>query len=253
MSLVSSQSSFSLIGCLAPLAVANLSPEKHAKMSRILIVEDDMALARGLVSLLKSAGYTVDHVEEGGQVRDLEADEPYSLIILDVGLPDISGFEVLRQLRRRGSRTPVLLLTARDALKDRITGLDLGGDDYMLKPFEPSELAARVRALVRRGQGASSPLLTVGALVCDQSTGTVTVNDRPIELRRREWAVLIGLITRAGKVVAKERLTAEVFGHDEPVGPNALELYVARLRKKLQPDGPTIRTLRGLGYMIDPA
>lgn len=186
-------------------------------------------------------------------VLEVAAEEAYGLIILDIGLPDMSGFDVLKQLRRAGLQTPVLLLTARDAVKDRVAGLDLGGDDYMLKPFDPTELEARVRALVRRSHGAGSPLLSAGGLVCDPSTGTVTINDRPIELRRRERALLQCLLARPGKVVSRERLSSELFGHDEPVGPNALELYVARLRKKLQPDGPTIRTLRGLGYMIDNA
>lgn len=220
-------------------------------MTRILFGEDDQALARGVVALLKSAGYSVDHVEEGQLVCEMAQQEPYALVILDIGLPDMSGFEVLKRLRAARVQTPILLLTARDALKDRIAGLDLGGDDYMLKPFEPAELEARVRALVRRAHGGGTSVLTSGALVCDQSSGTVTIDGRPIELRRREWALLVSLLSRAGKVVSKERLTSELFSYDEAVGPNALELYVARLRKKLQPDGPQIRTLRGLGYMID--
>ncbi len=222
-------------------------------MTRVLFGEDDRALARGVVALLKTAGYSVDHVEEGHLVLEMAQEEAYGLIILDIGLPDVSGFDVLRKLRSAGVDIPVLLLTARDALEDRVAGLNLGGDDYMLKPFEPAELEARVRALVRRRQGGSSSVITVGGLICDQATGTVTINGRPVKLRRREWALLVSLLTRTGKVVAKERLSSELFGHDEPVGPNAVELYIARLRKKLQPDGPAIRTLRGLGYMIDPS
>jgi two-component system response regulator TctD len=220
-------------------------------MARILIVEDDVALARGLIALLKPSGYALDHVKEGGDALALDAREEYALIILDVGLPDISGFEALRRLRRAGSRTPVLLLTARDAVNDRVTGLDLGGDDYMIKPFEPQELAARVRVLVRRTQGATSSTLIVGDLVCDLSTGVATVGGAPLDLRRREWAVLIGLASHTGKVVSKERLASEVFGQDEEVAPNALELYIARLRKKLPENGPQIRTLRGLGYILE--
>ena len=222
-------------------------------MTRVVFGEDDRALARGVVALLKTAGYSVDHVEEGHLVLEMAQEEAYGLIILDIGLPDVSGFDVLRKLRSAGVDIPVLLLTARDALEDRVAGLNLGGDDYMLKPFEPAELEARVRALVRRRQGGSSSVITVGGLICDQATGTVTINGRPVKLRRREWALLVSLLTRTGKVVAKERLSSELFGHDEPVGPNAVELYIARLRKKLQPDGPAIRTLRGLGYMIDPS
>lgn len=220
-------------------------------MTRILFVEDDEALARGVVTLLQDSGSAIDHVLNGCTALEVEALEPYSLVILDVGLPDMSGFEVLRALRRRGSRTPVLMLTARDALEDRVLGLDIGADDYLLKPFEPAELEARVRALVRRGQGDPSPSITVGSLTLDRTGGEVRVDGVVIDLRRRELAVLTSLVTRAGKVVPKDRLAAEVFAYDDEVAPNALELYVARLRKKLHPKGPQIRTLRGLGYMIE--
>lgn len=222
-----------------------------ARVTRILLVEDDEALARGVVALLRDAGCAVDHVSFGATALELEPLEPYALVILDVGLPDISGFEVLKSFRRRGSRTPVLVLTARDALHDRVQGLDLGADDYLLKPFEPAELEARVRALVRRGQGDPSPLLAYGNLTFDRTSGEVRVDGVLVELRRRELAVLTSLLTRAGKVVAKERLVSEVFAYDDEVAPNALELYVARLRKKLAPNGPQIRTLRGLGYVIE--
>jgi two-component system response regulator TctD len=160
---------------------------------------------------------------------------------------------VLRQIRVRGCDVPVLILTARDAVADRVKGLDLGADDYLQKPFEPAELEARVRALVRRGMGPRNPVIACGALTLDRSSGAVHLAGRPITLRRRELAVLEGLMTRAGKVVPKEKLSAEVFGFDEPVAPNAIELYIARLRKKLEPDGPQIRTVRGLGYMIERA
>ena len=220
-------------------------------MSRILLVEDDDALARGVVALLRDGGCAVDHVETGRAALELEPLEPYALVILDVGLPDLCGFEVLKTLRRRRSRTPVLVLTARDALQDRVDGLNFGADDYLLKPFEPAELDARVRALIRRGQGDPSPVVQVGELTLDQATGEVRLKGEPLDLRRRELAVLTSLVSRAGKVVPKERLSAEVFDYDDVVAPNALELYVARLRKKLQPHGPQIRTLRGLGYVIE--
>jgi DNA-binding response OmpR family regulator len=193
----------------------------------------------------------VDHVATGAAALELEPHEPYGLMILDVGLPDISGFEVLKTLRRRGSRTPVLILTARDALQDRVHGLDLGADDYLLKPFEPAELEARVRALMRRSQGDPSPVLAVGNLTLDRSTGEVRVGGVLIDLRRRELAVLTSLVTRGGKVVPKERLAAEVFAYDDEVAPNALELYIGRVRKKLPAGAPQIRTLRGLGYVIE--
>jgi two-component system OmpR family response regulator len=220
-------------------------------MARILLVEDDPALLRGLTMTLRAGGYAVDTASEGAAAVSMGATEPYAVIVLDVGLPDFSGFEVLRRLRGKGRRMPILMLTARDTVQDRVTGLDLGADDYMLKPFEPSELEARIRALMRRPHGDPSPVLTIGNLVIDRSLGTATVNGRPLELRRREWAVLERLVGRAGKLVSKERLADEVFGFDEPVAPNAIEVYVGRLRRKLEPDGPVIRTLRGLGYMLD--
>jgi two-component system response regulator TctD len=222
-------------------------------LARILLVEDDPALLRGLVAMLRADGYAVDTAGDGASAVNVADKEPYALIVLDVGLPDFSGFDVLKRLRERGCKTPILMLTARDTVEDRVTGLDLGADDYLLKPFEPSELQARMRALLRRSHGDPSPILTIGSLVIDRSLGTATIHGRSLDLRRREWAVLERLVARAGKLVSKERLTDEVFGFDEPVAPNAIEVYVARLRKKLEPDGPTIRTLRGLGYMLDPS
>jgi two-component system response regulator TctD len=222
-------------------------------MARILLIEDDPALSRGLVASLKAAGYSVDPVYDGETALELACDEPYALITLDLGLPDLSGFEVLQKLRARGLKLPILILTARDALGDRVRGLDLGADDYLLKPFEPTELEARIRALLRRAQGEASPEISVGTLVFDHSRGIARVGDRVLDLRRREWAVLERLVAKVGKVVSKERLSAEVFSFDEPVAPNAIEVYVARLRRKLEPDGPAIRTMRGLGYVLDPS
>jgi DNA-binding response OmpR family regulator len=218
---------------------------------RVLLVEDDEALARGLAAALKLAGLAVDHEADGAEAARLALAEPYSLVVLDLGLPGLSGFEVLRRIRGAGSAVPVMILTARDAVSDRVKGLDLGADDYLLKPFDLAEFEARVRALIRRGQGSPSPVLACGGLELDRSSGTVTLHGRPLALRRRELAVLTALLTRAGKVVPKERLAAEIFGFDEPVAPNALELYVARLRRKLEPDGPEIRTIRGLGYLLE--
>lgn len=220
-------------------------------MARILLVEDDASLARGLSATLRAAGHVIDTAMDGVTAWHMASAEPYALITLDLGLPDMSGLEVLRKLRMSGNKTPVLILTARDALEDRLIGLDSGADDYMLKPFEPSELEARVRALLRRAQGDADAMITIGTLTIDTVRATVAIGGRAIELRRREWAVLERLAARVGKVVDKERLTAEVFGYDEPVAPNAIELYVARLRRKLEPDGPKIRTIRGLGYVLE--
>ncbi|VWX46743.1 response regulator transcription factor [Novosphingobium sp. 9U] len=218
---------------------------------RILIVEDDAALARSIVALLRGTGHAVDHVITGEDALMVAPDEPYGLIVLDVGLPGIDGFEVLSTLRRRGERVAVLMLTARDALDDRVRGLDLGADDYLRKPFAPEELEARIRALGRRRGGDPTPELTVGTLVLNRSTGEARVGERVLELRRREWAVLDALANRAGQIVSRETLQAEVFGYDEPVGPNAIEVNITRVRGKLAPDGPAIRTVRGVGYLLD--
>lgn len=220
-------------------------------MARILLVEDDPSLARGLAATLGAAGHAIDIAADGEAAWQMAADEPYALVTLDLGLPEMSGLDVLRRIRAAGNKVPVLILTARDALEDRLIGLDSGADDYMLKPFEPSELEARIRALLRRARGDADAILTIGALTIDSARGIVAIAGRVVELRRREWAVLERLAARVGKVVDKERLSAEVFGYDEAVAPNAIELYVARLRRKLEPDGPRIRTIRGLGYVLD--
>lgn len=215
------------------------------------MVEDDAALARSIQALLRTAGHAIDRVATGQDALLFAAGEPYSLIILDVGLPDIDGFEVLATLRRRGERAPVLMLTARDALDDRVRGLDLGADDYLRKPFAPEELEARIRALGRRRGGDPTPEIVVGTLTVNRSTGEAKVAGMPLDLRRREWAVLDALASRAGRIVSRETLFAEVFGLDEPVGENALEVNITRLRAKLPPGGPVIRTVRGVGYLLD--
>lgn len=223
-------------------------------MGRILLAEDDAALTRGLVSLLKQNGYDVESVATGHDTLARHASGTYAAIVLDVGLPDLSGFEVLKQLRSgdrsESARCPVLILTARSAVGDRVRGLDLGADDYLLKPFEASELLARLRALLRRAQGDPSPSIKVGRLTLEHATGAFRLDDELLELPRRERAVLEQLVTRAGKIVLRENLANMVFGLDDDVGDNALEVYVGRLRKRLAAGGPQIRTVRGLGYML---
>ncbi|MGH6693939.1 response regulator transcription factor [Sphingopyxis sp.] len=220
-------------------------------MARILLIEDDAALSRGLVAALTAEGYSVDPAPDGASALMMASDEPYAIITLDVGLPDMSGFDVLKSLRAKGCHAPVLILTARDEIDDRVRGLDLGADDYLLKPFEPRELAARIRALLRRPQVDPAPVIRVGKLEFDRSHHVARIDGRDLDLRRREWVVLERLLSRVGQVVSKDRLASEVFGYDEPVAPNAIEVYIARLRKKLEPYGPTIRTLRGLGYLME--
>lgn len=220
-------------------------------MARILLSEDDAALARGLVALLEQNGYDVEAVATGQAALAHHAAGGYAALLLDLGLPDLSGYEVLKRMRSDGSRCPVLILTARNALNDRVRGLDLGADDYLLKPFEPAELLARLRALLRRAQGDPSPAVTIGPLIYERCSGAFRLNGALLELPRRERAVLEQLVVSAGSIVPREKLADSVFGLDEDVGPNALEVYIGRLRKKLAAGGPQIRTIRGLGYMLD--
>ena len=218
---------------------------------RILIAEDDPVLADGLTRSLKHADYAVDFVNEGGEADHVLSTQHYDLVILDLGLPRLDGYEVLRRLRHRGSRIPVLVLTARDTLDDRVKGLDLGADDYLTKPFELAELEARVRALIRRGHSGGASLLTHGALSLDTVGRRALLNGEPLDLSARELGVLEVLMLRSGRVVNKEQLAEQLYGWDEEVGANAIEVYVHRLRRKLEPAGVAIRTIRGLGYLLE--
>ncbi len=222
-------------------------------MAHILVIEDDAALSRGIIALLRSAGYAADSAASGESALHIVDAEHCSLYIVDIGLPGMSGFDVIRKLRARGCRTPILVLTARDQIADRVRGLDLGADDYLLKPFDASELSARVRALLRREHGDPNPVLVMGNLTVDRVHGTASVDGRVLHLRRREWSVLECLCARVGEVVSKRTLLVEVFSLDDEVAPNALEVHIARLRRQLEPNGPAIRAMRGLGYMLDPS
>jgi DNA-binding response OmpR family regulator len=217
---------------------------------RLLIVEDDAALARGMLKVFRNDGLAVDHVSCGQDALDVVRMEPYSAVILDLGLPDMDGLSVLKHIRQAHLNVPVLILTARDGTMDRVTGLDHGADDYLSKPFAVEELEARVRALIRRGQGNPDPVVTLGSLKLDRSTGATYVGGELLELTRRERSVLETLAVRVGNVVPKSRLAADVFGYDDAVAPNALEVYVARLRRKLEHSGIEILTVRGLGYLL---
>jgi two-component system, OmpR family, response regulator len=214
-------------------------------------VEDDPVLADGLTRSLRAADYAVDCLDDGAEADHVLNAQHYDLVILDLGLPKLDGFEILRRLRRRGSRIPVLVLTARDALEDRVRGLDLGADDYLGKPFDLLELEARLRALIRRGQSGGSSLIEHGALALDTAGRRATLNGEPLELSARELGVLEVLMLRSGRVVNKEQLAEQLYGWDEEVGANAIEVYVHRLRKKLEPAGVAIRTIRGLGYLLE--
>lgn len=218
---------------------------------RVLIVEDDAALASGIARILEGEGHAVDVLASGEQAVLGARLERFDIVILDIGLPGIDGFEVLRRLRAAGDRAPVLVLTARDALDDRIRGLDLGADDYMAKPFAMPELTARVRALVRRSQAQTGPKIVHGPLVLDTLARRAQLNGEPLDLAAREWAVLEVLLARVEKIVSKESIIQAVANWGEELTPNAIEVYVSRLRAKLEPVGVRIRTVRGFGYMLE--
>jgi two-component system response regulator TctD len=217
---------------------------------RLLIVEDDAALARGLLKVFRGDGLAVDHVSKGQEALEVVRLEPYSAIILDLGLPDSDGLAVLKRMRMMQVTAPVLILTARDGTSDRVNGLDHGADDYLSKPFAIEELEARVRALIRRSHGSPDPVLALGSLKLDRATGAAYLGDEVLELTRRERSVLETLVVRVGTVVPKARLVADVFDYDDAVSPNALEVYVGRLRRKLEGSGLEILTVRGLGYLL---
>ena len=217
---------------------------------RLLIVEDDAALARGMIKVFRDEGLAADHVSAGQEALDIVKMEPYSAMVLDLGLPDMDGLQVLKAIRQAHLNLPILILTARDATSDRVNGLDQGADDYLSKPFAVEELEARVRALIRRGQGNPEPVLTLGSLKLDRASGAVFLSGQLLDLTRREHAVLETLAVKVGNVVPKGRLAAEVFSYDDLVAPNALEVYVARLRRKLENSDIEIVTIRGLGYLL---
>src|ERR1051325_7373098 len=222
---------------------------------RLLIVEDDAPLATGLRRILEAEGHAVDVTSRGEQAVLAAAQERFDLVILDIGLPQMDGFEVLRRLRggspEKNGPMPVLVLTARDAVDDRVRGLDLGADDYMVKPFAMPELTARVRALLRRSQAHGGPRIVHGPLTLDTVARRAFLRNDPLELAAREWAVLEVLLAKVEKIVSKEAIIQAVAGWGEDLSPNAIEVYVSRLRSKLEPAGIKIRTVRGFGYMLE--
>ena len=218
---------------------------------RILVAEDDAILAGAVLHGLRQAGYAVDWVKNGLEADSaLEGDE-FDLLILDIGLPRKSGLEVLKRLRGRDSRLPVLILTALDGVSDRVRGLDAGADDYLAKPFDLAELEARVRALTRRGMAGGPTLLRHGALSYDQVGRMARINGEPLELSAREVSLLEIFLQRAGRLVSKDQLVSHMCEWGEEVSPNAIEVYVHRLRRKLEPGGVRIVTVRGLGYSLE--
>ena len=219
---------------------------------RILIVEDNPHLLRSL-TLALAQGHVVDAVPDGAQADTVLRTERYDVIVLDLGLPKMDGLEVLRRLRARGDRTAVLVLTASGDTDDRVRGLDSGADDYLAKPFELTELEARLRALHRRSLGHAAPVLQVGRLVYDSVARSFRIDGERLTLPPREHQVLEQLITRAGQPLRKRQLADAVSTLDEALNEDALEIYVHRLRRKLAGSGAVIHTLRGLGYVLEPA
>ncbi|KPX57330.1 DNA-binding response regulator TctD [Pseudomonas amygdali pv. photiniae] len=230
--------------------IDNNSDNQETAM-RVLLVEDHLQLAESVAQALKSAGLTVDVLHDGVAADLALSSEEYAVAILDVGLPRMDGFEVLARLRSRSKNLPVLMLTARSDVKDRVHGLNLGADDYLAKPFELSELEARVKALLRRSVLGGERQQRCGVLAYDLDTRRFTLGEELLALTSREQAVLEALIARPGRVMSKEQLAAQVFGLDEEASPDAIEIYVHRLRKKLDGHSVAIVTFRGLGYLLE--
>jgi len=219
----------------------------------VLLVEDDAVLADGLARVLAGHGMAVDVLRSGSDA-DLALQRPAAadVAVLDIGLPGIDGFEVVRRLRARGSQLPVLLLTARDAVEDRVRGLETGADDYLVKPFATPELVARVRALGRRNAPKPS-VLSMGELVLDIGAKRARIRDKVIDLSVREWAVLEYLLQHGSRVVSKQQIIDAILPWGEDVTPNAVEVYISRVRQKTADAGITIKTIRGFGYMLEAA
>jgi two-component system, OmpR family, response regulator len=217
---------------------------------RILLVEDDAVLVDGLCRVLQGQGIQVELAHDGIRADQLLQGGSYAVAVLDIGLPGIDGFEVVRRLRARGSGMPVLLLTARDAVEDRVKGLELGADDYLVKPFATPELVARIRALARRNAPPSGALVA-GRLTLDVAARRARVGDKSLELSVREWAVLEYLLQHSGRVVSKQQIVDAIQPWGDDLTLNAVEVYVSRLRAKLEDAGVAIRTIRGFGYLLE--
>jgi two-component system response regulator QseB len=215
---------------------------------RILLVEDDAMIGASVVSGLAAEGHAVDWVRDGAAADHAVTTVPYALVLLDLGLPRRDGLDVLRGLRARKVDVPVLILTARDTVSDRVAGLDAGADDYLVKPFDLDELLARVRALLRRAAGRAEPLVERGPLTLNPASHEVRWRGQPVDVSGREFALLAALAERAGAVVSRAQLEEKLYGWNENIGSNAVEVHVHNLRRKLGDDA--IRTVRGLGYRL---
>ena len=215
---------------------------------RLLLVEDDPMIGAGVQRGLRQDGHTVDWVRDGAAAELAVADGVYEVILLDLGLPRKSGLELLAGLRRKGVATPVLVITARDSVADRVKGLDAGADDYLVKPFDLDELSARIRALTRRQGGRASPVIEVGSLALDPAKHVVTLGGAPIALSKREFSLLHALMKQPGVPLSRAQIEESLYGWDEEIESNAVEVYIHSLRRKLGAE--RIRNVRGVGYMV---
>ena len=215
---------------------------------RLLLVEDDPMIGAGVQRGLKQDGHTVDWVRDGAAAELAVADGVYEVILLDLGLPRKSGLELLAGLRRKGVATPVLVITARDSVADRVKGLDAGADDYLVKPFDLDELSARIRALTRRQGGRASPVIEVGSLALDPAKHVVTLGGVPIALSKREFSLLHALMKQPGVPLSRAQIEESLYGWGEEIESNAVEVYIHSLRRKLGAE--RIRNVRGVGYMV---
>jgi len=229
---------------------------------RLLLVEDDVLLASGIKLGLSNAGYAVDWVGSAERALEVTRTEAFDIAVIDIGLPAMDGLELTQLLRNQGHTMPVLILTARDALQDRVQGLDKGADDYMVKPYELPELLARLRALLRRSQAATSAVLRFGPLEMDtalrqaclyvaDSSAEGALTKQPLELGPREWTVMEYLLMQSPKPANKDKLLQALTGWDKEITPNAVEVYISRLRAKLEPHGIALRSIRGFGYRLE--
>lgn len=218
---------------------------------RIMVVEDDADLGDALQRRLRADGHAVDWERDGRAADEILRQQHYDVVVLDIGLPGQDGTAVLKALRHRGDKTPVMMLTARSNIEDRILALDLGADDYLAKPFDTGEFEARCRALLRRARGSASGATTIGSLTFDSCAKTVKVGEAVVTLPNREYRLLEIFLGSLGRVLSKDQIAEKLFDFDDEAGVNAIELYVARLRRKLG-NALTIRTVRGMGYVAEP-
>lgn len=232
-----------------PLIILIISNRPPVDVMRVLLVEDDELLGSALKSGLKQEGYTIDWLKDGQSGENALKDNEFDLVVLDIGLPRKSGLEVLKSVRNEGNNIPVLILTARDSVKDRVEGLDSGADDYLVKPFDLEELCARLRVLQRRHAGRSEPIIQHKNIALDPAAHRVFLNEEPVNLSVREFALLQHLMENIGRVIPRVRLEEKLYGWDSEVESNSLEVFIHHLRKKLGTD--LIRTVRGVGYMIE--